>query len=130
MKELKMVFRRDDHEGRGCLEYSWVPTGVRHHILLASGIPEGSETDSVGDDPITNIQVYVATNNNEVNIEMWQFPPVGGAPIAGARVELFQRRRLIVGTAYFENGTNATYSADLKVGGKKCPTQENSTKKV
>jgi hypothetical protein len=123
MKELEMVFWRDDDEGSGCLEYSWVPTGRRHHISLAGGIQEESETDSVEDGTeITNVQVYVATNDNEVNIEMWQFPAVGKLVIAKSRVEIFQRRREIVGTAYFVDGTVATYTEILQTGGKKCPT--------
>jgi hypothetical protein len=123
-KQITMRFWRDKYEGPGCLEYSWVPEGRRHYINLLPGIQQGSSTDTIDDtlNP-SNVQVYVATNNGEVSIEMWQFPSVATKtiPIVSALVSLFEGARLIVGTAFYADDTVTSELAKLDPHGRVCP---------
>jgi hypothetical protein len=128
-KQITMVFWRDEYTYPGCLEYSWVPEGLRHNIQLPEGIQEGKSTDSISDDlNPSHVQVYVASNGSGASIEMWQFPsgPPGASPVAAALVEMFERRNLVVGTVFYEDGTTASAWAKLDPYGRKCP-QEQST---
>jgi len=123
-KQITMVFWRDEYKGPGCLESSWVPEGRRHYINLRPGTQQGSSTDTIDDtlDP-SHVQVYVATNSGEVSIEMWQFPsgPPKKSPIASAQVLLFEEAKLIVGTAFYDDGTIAADVAKLDPRGRDCP---------
>ena len=44
-----MVFSVDNKDGRACIEYSWVPTGQRHSIVLPGNTDAGSQTDRAPD---------------------------------------------------------------------------------
>ena len=58
-KKITMTFWRDDSSRPACLEYSWVPEGLRHTIQLDSGQREGSETDTISDElNPSHVQVY------------------------------------------------------------------------
>ena len=88
--QITMKFWRDDYSRPACLEYSWVPEGLRHTILLAPGQQEGSRTDPISDNP-SHVQVYMLDNNNQVSAEMRQFPsgPPHNTPVDGATVEVY-----------------------------------------
>jgi hypothetical protein len=123
-KQITMVFWRDKYEGPGCLEYSWVPEGVRHYINLRPGTQQGSSSDTIDDElNPSHVQVYVATNSGEVSIEMWQFPsgPPKASPIVSAQVLLFEGAGRIVGAAFYEDGTIAADVAKLDPNGRDCP---------
>lgn len=124
-KQITMVFWRDKYKGPGCLEYSWIPEGRRHYINLMPGTQQGSSTDTVDDNlNASHVHVYVATNSGEVSIEMWQFPstpPPKGSPIVSAQVLLFEEAKLIVGTAFYADGTIASDVAKLDLNGRPCP---------
>ncbi|GMQ96816.1 MAG: hypothetical protein BMS9Abin15_0497 [Gammaproteobacteria bacterium] len=46
-KTVTMTFWRDDYSESACLEYSWVPEGLRRNIQLMPGQQEDTSTDSV-----------------------------------------------------------------------------------
>jgi hypothetical protein len=128
-KQITMKFWRDKYEGSGCLEYSWIPEGLRHNLNLLPRIQEGSSTDSIDDDlNPSHVQVYVASNNDAVSIEMWQFPsgPPKTSPVVSALILLFEEANLIVGTVFYGDGTIGSEFAKLDRYGRVCP-QEPST---
>jgi hypothetical protein len=123
-KQITMRFWRDDYIGPACLEYSWVPEGLRHTILLTPGQQEGSQTDSISDDlNPSHVQVYRLDNNNMVSTEMWQFPtgPPHTAPVDGATVEVYQQRLEVVGTVHYADGTSAYDTHSLDSFPRPCP---------
>lgn len=125
-KKLRMSFWRDNYKGPGCLEYSWIPEGVRRNINLDPGIQEGYSNDTVDDElNPSHVQVYVATNNDSASIEMWQFPagPPKKSPIASAVVLFFEEANRIVGVAFYEDGSIGADSAKLDAYGRPCPQQ-------
>src|ERR1039458_6094077 len=73
--QMEMTYWRDIYNGHACLEYSWVPEGHRHTILLNAGQQESRRSDptSEGLRP-SHVQVYVLTNDLH-STEGWQFPP-------------------------------------------------------
>jgi hypothetical protein len=120
----EMKFRRDDYRGPACLEYSWVPQGLRHHILLVTGQQEGRESDSIPDTiRPSHVQVYVLTNNEKWSTEGWQFPagPPHATPVVRATVEVYQQKMTVVGTVYYADGTSASYEQPLEPVARKCP---------
>ena len=119
-----MKFRRDKFTGPACLEYSWVPEGKRHVILLRPGQQEGSRTDQIPDTlKPSHVQVYRLDNNKEVSAEQWQFPPgpPHPAPVASASVEVHQLQMEAVGTVYYTDGTIATGKHPLDPMSRPCP---------
>jgi len=108
----QMTFLRDHQDGPGCLEYSWVPQGLRHHILLKDGQREGSEKDTIPDDiKPSHVQVYALKFNLVFGLDNWQFPdgqPPHGAHVVRATIEVKNNQPLTaVGTAYYSDGTTA-----------------------
>src|SRR5438105_7805506 len=73
--QLTMTFVREITADPACLEYSWVPTGQRHRILLPPGIPSASETDKVmRGTSVSNVQVYSRNyQNTAVPNSNWMF---------------------------------------------------------
>ena len=123
-KQITMVFWRDNKKGPACLEYSWVPEGLRHNLNLPPGIQQDNSTDLIADElNPSNVQVYVANNNDAVSIEMWHFPasPPKAGPIVSALILLFEQANLIVGTAFYGDGTVASELAKLDAYGRVCP---------
>lgn len=122
-KQITMVFWRDKYKGPGCLEYSWVPEGHRRYISLRPGTQQGSSTDTIDDtlDP-SHVQVYVATNSDEVSVEMVQFPSAPHkSPIVSAQVLLFEEAKLMVGTVFYFDGAIASDMIKLDPHGRNCP---------
>lgn len=128
-KQTTMKFWRDKYKGPGCLEYSWVPEGRRRYINLQPGMEQGSSTDIIDDslEP-SNVQVYIASSNGEVSIEMWHFPAVArkNSPIVSALVLIFEGAGLIVGTAYYADGTVTSELAKLDRQGRVCPEEQSA----
>jgi len=125
-KQIKMIFWRDIYTESGCLEYSWIPEGLRHNIQLLPGMQEDQSSDTIDDElNPSHVQVYVATNNNAVGIEMWQFPSgsTTAGPIEAALVEIFERRNQIIGTVFYSDGTMVSTWSYLKEDGRKCPQE-------
>ncbi len=123
-KRITMKFRRDQFAGPGCLEYSWVPEGVRRTILLNPGKQEGSRTDAIADDlNPSHVQVYRLNNNDMVSTEMWQFPPGPPYeyPVDGAFVEVIQDKMLAIGTVHFSDGATASDTHELDPFPRACP---------
>ena len=122
MQKITMKFWREDYSGPACLEYSWVPEGLRHTIRLSPGEQEDSRTDPISDtlDP-SHVQVYRLVNNDEVSAEMRQFPPGPpyAAPIDGATVAVY--RKEFVGTVHFTDGTSMSDNQPLDPFPRPCP---------
>jgi hypothetical protein len=124
MKQVTMTFRRDVYTGPACLEYSWVPEGVRRKILLNPGQPEGKNTDQVADNLYpSQVQVYRMNQNEQASIQMWQFPPgpPAPAPVDEAVVEVFQRRMQVVGIVFYTDVTSASGTQRLDPFPRQCP---------
>lgn len=131
MAEITMEFWRDAYDGPACLEYSWVPEGLRRNIELSPGMQEGSSTDSVDDTlDASHVQAYVANNNSpsspppDVSLEMWQFPE--GAPhtaaIVHARIELYHGGMYAIGRVRYADGYTTESRTALQPIPRRCPT--------
>lgn len=123
-KTVTMKFWRDDYSGPACLEYSWVPEGVRRVIQLPPGQQAGDRTDPIADDlDPSHVQVYRLDNNTRVSTEQWQFPPGPpySAPVDGATVEVYQARLEAVGTVHYADGSTAADTRRLDPIPRPCP---------
>ncbi len=123
-KNIEMTFARDAYEQSACLEYSWIPEGARHAILLDRRQPKGNQIDSIGDDLYpSHVQVYTLDNNQQSSIAMWQFPENSrpGSPVVRASVELFEELMEVVGTVHYADGSSATDKQKLDKFSRKCP---------
>jgi len=124
MPTVTMEFWRDEYlQGGACLEYSWVPEGLRRVIVLGAGQQQGASVDDVDD--VSHVQVYVTRNDEPVaSLENWQFPPggPGPAPIERARVELHVRDMVAHGTVWYLDGTTVSDSRELEPVPRPCPT--------
>lgn len=124
MAHVVMEFWRVAYEGTACLEYSWVPAGLRRVIVLSPGQQEGVSHDTVEVEP-SHVQVYVTTNEAPLaSLVKWQFPPGGPhtAPIVRARVELHTIEMVARGTVWFKDGTSVTDSKPLEHVPRPCPS--------
>jgi hypothetical protein len=125
-EQISMTFLRDVYDSHACLEYSWVPEGLRHHILLNPGQQQGDKTDPIasGVNP-SGIQIYVLNNNDRVSLEIPYFPK--GAPhgviLQSAIVEVLEQRMEVVGTAYYADGSVVKQNLVLEPKGRPCPQQ-------
>lgn len=127
--KIQMTFIRDHQDGPGCLEYSWVPQGVRHHILLKGGQRQGSENDTIPDDlKPSHVQVYVLKLNPNFGLDNWQFPagpPKQGTYVVRATVEVHNKQPLeAIGTVYYADGTTASSRRPLDEKSRECPQNE------
>lgn len=130
--KLTMKFWRDDYTGPACLEYSWVPQGIRRTIYLEPGQQYDTRTDDVPDDlDATLVQVYRLNNNDAVSTEMWNFvlPPPPPPTLSAASVEVFQHNKYAVGTVHYANGTTATDNRPLDPYPRPCPEIPEGDKK-
>jgi hypothetical protein len=119
-----MKFWRDAYQDAACLEYSWVPQGIRHTILLQPGVQEGSSTNPMPDEiEPSHVQVYTLNNNNNVSTAMWQFPPgpPHGSPVVRASVEVFEANAEAIGTVYYADGSSVSDKHKLDRKPIKCP---------
>ena len=127
---VTMTFRREDYRGRGCLEYSWVPEGKRHDIVLAAGEATDSEHDHVPQDiHPSHVQVYALTNG-KMTSPPWQFPP--GPPsaheIVSATVVVAASGK-VTGTVEYVDGRHTSGNTRLDGIWRKCPTGLASLRK-
>jgi hypothetical protein len=112
MPNDQMTFLRGHQDGPGCLEYSWVPQGLRHHILLKGGQRQGSESDTIphGINP-SHVQVYALKLNLSFGLDNWQFPdgqPPHGTHVVRATVEVDNKQPLkATGTVYYSDGSTS-----------------------
>lgn len=123
-KAITMTFWREDYTGRGCLEFSWVPEGHRHVIVLPPRQQMGSETYTIPDDlNPSHVQVYRLDNNNLVSTEMWMFPPGPPYPhpVDWAEVRVYDHNREANGTVHYADGTAASDRRPLDPFGRPCP---------
>jgi hypothetical protein len=125
-RNMTMTFSRDVGTSPSCLEYSWVPTGARRHILLDAGSPEGSETDAFADDYYpSQVQVYVLCDGNQSAMG-WQFP--SGPPrgkVVGASVTVSHQQKQVVGKVWFVDGSTAAEERKLDQFARKCPEPQS-----
>jgi hypothetical protein len=125
--QIAILFARDDNKGIGCLEYSWVPEGVRHTIRIHNGEAVVVQNDSLPDDlrPL-NVQVHRLSNDNEISTAMWQFPALSeGLNIVHAAVEISVESHQCVGIVYYGNGSKASYTHQLDPYPRPCPEPQN-----
>ena len=106
--EVTMYFSRDDARGRACLEYSWVPTGQRHAIILAPGVQSASQP--LAYTGVSQVQIYKLVNNGlgyDGEAQFWQFPPGPpyAAPPSEAFVAVLMRTRQAVGLERYADQT-------------------------
>jgi hypothetical protein len=123
-----MKFYRDNNDGPACLEYSWVPQGLRHHILLRDGQAEGFENDTIPNDiKPSHVQVYVLSVNNRLSLENWQFPdgPPHDTPVVLATVDVNMGQSEAVGTVYYADGLTATSRLPLDLKSRECPQKKS-----
>jgi hypothetical protein len=107
--QAEMTYRRDVYNGHACLEYSWVPEGRRHTILLEPGQQEGRRSDPVsGDEGPSHVQVYVLTNELH-STGGWQFPPgpPHPTPVVTALVVVSEENMDAKGTVYYADGSKS-----------------------
>jgi len=125
-RKLTMTFSRDVATSSSCLEYSWVPTGSRRHVLLDAGSPEGSETDVVADAFYpSQVQVYVLCDGKQSTMG-WQFP--SGPPrgkVVGGSVTVSHQQKQAVGKVWFVDGSTASEERKLDQFERKCPEQQS-----
>ncbi len=122
-RTLTMTFRRADYRGAACLEYSWVPEGKRRTLILAPGVRELANADSVSG-AASHVQVYVLNNNNRASTEMWQFPPGPPRPHELTAALIDVRAPLeAIGTAFYAGGPSASDVRQLDDYGRKCPAE-------
>lgn len=116
----QMMFSRDVYDGPACLEYSWVPEGKRRTVKLLPGRKEGTGLEPTSKEA-SHVQVYTLSNNGQVGLERWQFPPGGphSSRVVGATVGL--KGTEVTGTVYYEDGTTASDKHTLKGPAPKCP---------
>lgn len=123
-KQVTMIYRREYAVSTACLEYSWVPEGKRHVIMLAPGQKEGTRTDTI-DDTLkpSHVQVYRLDNNKQVSIQMWQFPPGPpySAAVVGALVYLPNGNTIAEATVKYADNTSATDQHPLDHIPRPCP---------
>jgi hypothetical protein len=119
--KITMVFWRDSDTGPACLEYSWVPQGIRRLIQLPPKLDENARTDSAPDRP-SHVQVYRLVSNH-VGTDTWQFPagPPRDSRVVFASTQVFEERKQVVGTVYYADGSSATESRPLRVDHLPCP---------
>ena len=123
-KQIVMKFLRDEASGPACLEYSWVPEGVRNVIRLGPGQKEGMRPSSIPDDvKPSQVQVYVLSNNARESVANWQFPPGPPYvdPVDGATVVVSQEQMKVVGTVHYTNNTMASDTQPLEPISRPCP---------
>ncbi len=124
MAKITMDFWRDDYIDRACLEYSYVPEGKRRTLLLKAGQQETVQTDTIPDDlKPSHVQVYTLTNNGEVSLDMWQFPPgpPHDLPVVGAQVSVLEARMVAAGAVTYSDATVDSGSAPLDLYSRPCP---------
>ena len=90
-----------------CVEYSWLPTGLRHVIALRPGSLTDSRTDQHAN--VTRIQVYSLRNGRYGQAQTasgWQFPagpPPVGKHLVGAVIHVFGSQA--DGCGLYDDGT-------------------------
>jgi hypothetical protein len=121
--QIEMTYWRDVYNGHACLEYSWVPEGRRHTILLEPGQQEICRSDPFpGDFSASHVQVYALTNDLH-STAGWQFPPgpPHATPVVRALVQVFEEKMEVIGTTYYADGSTATQNQKLDELPRKCP---------
>ena len=106
-EDLTMILWRDVYNEPGFVEYSWVPQGMRRDIDLAPDQQEGSRADP-GPGNASHVQIYRLTNGRWA-VQNWQFPPGPPykAPVIAAIIQVLERRKEVVGTVHYADGTSA-----------------------
>jgi IPT/TIG domain len=114
-----MEFKRDLHNGNGCLEYSWGSEGKRRLIQLSPSRKGGEGQGPMANDA-SQVQVHALTNG-QYSLKEWQFPsgPPYRSPVVGATVELKEIEA--VGTVFYEDRSSATDRKALVPMAVKCP---------
>ena len=117
--KTNMEFKRDLHNGNGCLEYSWGSEGKRRLIQLHPNTREGAAEGPMLNDA-SYVQVYALTNG-QYSLKEWRFPsgPPRSSPIVGAIVELKEIEA--VGTVFYQDRSTATATKSLVPMAVKCP---------
>jgi hypothetical protein len=116
-----MVFWRDIYDGPACVEYSWVPQGIRRVIQLNPKEDEGARADATNAD-VSHVQVYRLTSNGR-GADGWQFPPGPPytSPVIYAAIELSEQQMEVVGTVHYADGTSKRDTYPLKERAMPCP---------
>jgi hypothetical protein len=116
-----MTFWRDDTSKLACLEYSWVPTGQRHAILLGLGEDVKSQDCKVSS-TISKVQVY-SLSVGGVGLANLNFPS-GTSPesIAYASIEVFLDQHRVTVTVHYSNGSTASDTQTISNNAVQCPT--------
>jgi hypothetical protein len=121
-RQIHITFRRDVYDGPACLEYSWVPEGLRHTLRMMPGEREVSATD-VGLDETSNLQVYVLTSNDRVSLADIQFPDSPPPRrLVSASVDVRENDLRVEVTVEDATGGTATGSFALERVSRPCPT--------
>jgi len=121
-RNIQITFARDIDDGPACLEYSYVPEGLRRQIYLDNGQRHITRPDSVPDGYGSNVQVYVLTSNRRYSTGGWQFPQVSrGVLIASAEVVVNQTTMQVIARVIFEDGVVDTYPHPLESRMRECP---------
>ena len=129
-----LVFRRDDDFLRGCIEFSWVPTGMRRQIILPPGVPQGVDSFSYPFDPHAPsvLQIYVLNNDGKggpLSFGGGNFPPGTGtaSPIVVALAEVFAGQHALRLTFDCEDGSIFQNWVPLDKMPRMCPMQRTKS---
>ena len=122
----KMTFSRNPYDGKACLEYSWIPQGIRRVIKLPDGKKEDSRVDPIPEDA-SHVQIYTLSsfyNKKPYGLESKdhvQFPsgPPYKRPVVRATVEVHETEA--IGTVYYDDNTSAKEKIQLKGKFVLCP---------
>jgi hypothetical protein len=113
--QLTITFLRDGYSEEACLEYSW-SDGVRRVISLQQLQQSDSRTDRPPSSPVSQVQVYrLTTDKLTMDIPVgWVFPvPTLAPPVVGATIEVFELRKLVLGTLYYDDGSRVSALHDM-----------------
>lgn len=124
MPVIEIELSRGDPTGRACLEYSYIPQGLRRTLWLNPGIPMDRRPDSLppGLHP-THVHIHTLDNHQQTSTATWQLPPgpAHPSPIADVSVHLDLVRAVAIATLVYTDGHKVTDERALDPFGRECP---------
>jgi hypothetical protein len=118
-QRMTMILWRDNSKELAYLQYSWVPTGTRQDIKLSDGVDEDSCIDSIiPPTDIKQVQVYELYSDDLVAADAtdnWYLPQAARtSSVIHAAIEIFSKRREVVGTLHYADGSTWSDTRPLK----------------
>jgi hypothetical protein len=117
-RKRSMTMLRDNDDGEGCIEYSWVPTGQRRSLFLLIGQQQDGRVEELKE--ASKVQVYVLTQGQE-SLADWVFPAAGQKEIVSATIAVREAANVVDAIVFYEDGSHESFSRDLENVPRKCP---------